>query len=118
MPQEENGDQSSQLMGTVSQKSVPDSDMTSEQAMSMGTAPQISAVVCEWAHEVVDPWDPDFEADYDADEEGPENKEPGLEALDENDENAALSRFMAYVRKLIKMSFVSTKVTNPMNYCE
>ena len=41
VPKEENGDQSSLLMGTVSQKSMPDSDMASEseQAVSMGTAP-------------------------------------------------------------------------------
>ena len=35
----------------------------------MGTVPHMSAVVCDWAHEVVDPWDPNFEADYDADDE-------------------------------------------------
>ena len=94
VPQEENGDQSSELMGAMSQMSVPGSDMASQQATSMGTAPQMSAVVSDRAHEVVEPGDADFEVEYDADSgAGPE---PGLEALDENDENGTLSIFIAF----------------------
>ena len=59
-----NGAQSSQLMGTAPQESVPGSDMASEQALSKGAVPQMSAVQGDWA-DVVDPWD-----DYDVDEEG------------------------------------------------
>ena len=89
-------------MGTVSQKSTPDSDKASEseQAVLMGTAPHtMSADVSDWAHNVVDPWDPDFRVDYDADEEGPVNNEADLQVLDDNDPTVVLDRFMAFLKK-------------------
>ena len=89
-------------MGTVSQKSMPDSDKASEseQAVLMGTAPHtMSADVSDWAHNVVDPWDPDFRVDYDADEEGPVNNEADLQVLDDNDPTVVLDRFMAFLKK-------------------
>ena len=86
----------------MSQKSMPDSDKASEseQAVLMGTAPHtMSADVSDWAHNVVDPWDPDFRVDYDADEEGPVNNEADLQVLDDNDPTVVLDRFMAFLKK-------------------
>ena len=69
----------------------------SEQAASKGTVPQTSAVQVDRPYDVVDAWDPHFQADYD--EEEPENKEAKdkfLEERDANDEEPALGKFIDF----------------------